>query len=101
METDSKIEKHTTTDTADGNFLDGFLPEAAYAQIRKTSVRTCQRDRLLRKSPPYIKFGRRVFYRVEAVREWLVKREHQVPASRHVARINSAGHGTRKLFVNT
>ena len=58
------------------NFLEGYIPEAEYATRRGVSLRTCQRDRQLRQAPPYVRFGRRVYYRIEAVREWLVKNEH-------------------------
>ncbi len=56
--------------------LEGYLPESEYARQRGVSVRTCQRDRALRQSPPYIVIGRQVYYRIEAVREWLVAREN-------------------------
>ena len=62
-------------DTTPANFLNGFLPEEEYARHRGVTVRTCQRARQLRKAPPYIKLGRRIFYRVDAVREWLLKNE--------------------------
>ena len=57
------------------DYLQGYISEAAYAHIRRTSVRTCQRDRQLRKSPPFVRLGRRVFYRIEAVQTWLVSNE--------------------------
>lgn len=57
------------------DFLEGFVTEEAYAARRGVSVRTCQRDRQLRQAPPYVVIGRRVFYRVEAVRDWLLARE--------------------------
>ncbi len=62
-------------ETPYGNVLEGFLSEAEYARQRGVSVRTCQRDRALRQSPPYVIMGRQVYYRIEAVREWLVGRE--------------------------
>jgi len=42
---------------------------------RGVSLRTCQRDRQLRQSPPFVVIGRRVYYRIEAVRDWLLARE--------------------------
>jgi hypothetical protein len=57
------------------DFLEGFIAEEDYAARRGVSVRTCQRDRQLRKSPPFVVIGRRVFYRVKAVRDWLLARE--------------------------
>ena len=68
------------TDWADGqptkpDFLEGYVSEQEYAARRGISVRTCVRDHQLRQSPPYVRFGRRIYYRVDAVREWLVKNE--------------------------
>lgn len=60
---------------ASPDFFEGFVSEEAYAARRGVSVRTCQRDRQLRQSPPYVVIGRRVYYRVEAVRDWLIARE--------------------------
>jgi hypothetical protein len=55
--------------------LDGYLSEVEYARQRGVSLRTCQRDRALRQSPPYVVIGRQVYYRIEAIREWLLTRE--------------------------
>lgn len=57
------------------DFLAGFISEEEYAARRGVSLRTCQRDRQLRQSPPYAIIGRRIYYRVEAVRVWLLARE--------------------------
>lgn len=57
------------------DFLDGFISEEDYAARRGVSLRTCQRDRQLRQSPPFVVIGRRVYYRIEAVRDWLLARE--------------------------
>lgn len=57
------------------DFLDGFISEEEYAARRGVSLRTCQRDRQLRQSPPFVVVGRRVYYRIEAVRDWLLARE--------------------------
>ena len=65
-----------------GNFLEDLVKESDYARIRGVSVRTCQRDRHLRTSPPFIKFGRRVFYRVEAIKSWLINHESSGTESR-------------------
>jgi hypothetical protein len=63
------------TACAGSDFLQDFISEIEYAARRGVSVRTCQRDRQLRQAPPYVRFGRRIYYRIEAVREWLVKNE--------------------------
>ena len=57
------------------DFLEGFISEKAYAARRGVSLRTCQRDRQLRQSPPFVLLGRQVYYRVDAVRDWLIARE--------------------------
>jgi hypothetical protein len=59
------------------DFLEGYVSEEDYARRRGVSLRTCQRDRQLRQAPPYVQFGRRIYYRVEAVREWLKKHERE------------------------
>ncbi len=58
------------------SLLEGYLHEEEYARQRGVSLRTCQRDRALRLSPPYVVIGRQVYYRIEAVREWLIGREN-------------------------
>ena len=60
---------------ASPDFLEGFISEEDYAARRGVSLRTCQRDRQLRQSPPYVVIGRQVHYRIEAVRSWLLARE--------------------------
>ena len=62
----------------DKEILAGLVSETEYAAQRGVSIRTCQRDRQLRQSPPFVRLGRRIFYRVEAIRQWLVKNEHAV-----------------------
>jgi hypothetical protein len=67
-----------TTDSAEPSaplLLRGFITEQEYARQRGVSVRTCQRDRALRKSPPYCVLGKHILYRVSAVREWLIRNE--------------------------
>ena len=53
----------------------GYITETELARQRGVSVRTCQRDRALRQAPPHVVVGRQVFYRVAAVREWLIAQE--------------------------
>ncbi|RMH41655.1 MAG: hypothetical protein D6688_11250 [Alphaproteobacteria bacterium] len=66
------------------------MSEEEYAARRGVSLRTCQRDRQLRQSPPYVVIGRRVYYRIEAVREWLLAREQAADRKPSVPR---AGRG--------
>lgn len=60
--------------------LENLLIEAAYAAKRGVSVRTIQRERALRAGPPFIKLGKSIFYRPEAVDAWLLSQE-QTPAN--------------------
>ena len=55
----------------------GYITEAELAGQRGVSLRTCQRDRALRQAPPHVVVGRQIFYRVAAVREWLIAQEHR------------------------
>jgi len=75
MKSDFENEDAATIAAVIPDFLRGHVSEPVYAHIRGTSVRTCQRDRQLRKSPPFVRLGRRVFYRVEAIQAWLVANE--------------------------
>jgi hypothetical protein len=84
MKHDFENKNAAAVDASVPNFLRGYISEVAYAHIRRTSVRTCQRDRQLRKSPPFVRLGRRVFYRTEAVQTWLVSNE-QGPTQRERA----------------
>lgn len=61
--------------SAAASVLQGYITEEQYAVARGVSVRTCQRDRQLRQAPPHVAIGRQVFYRVGAVRGWLLTQE--------------------------
>lgn len=67
---------------SDRLFLQGHIPEQEYARQRGVSLRTCQRDRALRKAPPHIVLGKQVFYRVAAVRAWLLEQERSFEPGR-------------------
>jgi hypothetical protein len=66
------------------SIFEGYISEAEYARQRGVSLRTCQRDRALRKSPPHCIIGKQVFYRITAIREWLLQQERsfEQPISR-------------------
>lgn len=71
----------TTTGVAETgarDIFDGYIDEHEYCRQRGVSLRTAQRDRQLRQSPPYITVGKRVLYRIEAVRAWLLDQERRV-----------------------
>ncbi|MGG7644487.1 helix-turn-helix transcriptional regulator [Rhodovulum sp. YNF3179] len=57
------------------NPLSNLFTEQQYADLRRVSRRTVQRDRALRKGPPFIKIGRRIYYRPEAIEAWLLANE--------------------------
>ncbi|MFN4160120.1 MAG: hypothetical protein ACK4GO_17230 [Gemmobacter sp.] len=57
------------------------LSEAEYAALRGVSVRTVQRERALRIGAPFIKLGKSIFYRPEAIDAWLIAKE-QTPAGK-------------------
>lgn len=60
-----------------------LLSEDDYAAQRGVSVRTVQRERALRAGPPYVKLGRKVFYRPAAIEAWILAQEQaQQPAKK-------------------
>lgn len=67
--------------------LKDLITEAEYAEMRGVSVRTIQRERSLRMGPPFIKLGRVIHYRPEAIEAWLLAQEQTQPRakSREVA----------------
>lgn len=72
------------SETVAPDIFDGYIDEHEYCRQRGVSLRTAQRDRQLRQSPPHITVGKRVLYRIEAVRNWLRDQE------RHAERKASA-----------
>lgn len=59
------------------NIFDEWILEADAAKEAGESQRTWQRRRQNRTGPPYVKIGARVYYRKEAIREWLLASEVQ------------------------
>lgn len=57
--------------------LGGWLSRADVAREVGVSVDTLQRWETRRIGPPSVRIGRRVFYRAEAFRDWLVSRERR------------------------
>jgi predicted DNA-binding transcriptional regulator AlpA len=55
--------------------LKDLIEEREYAEMRGVSVRTIQRERSLRIGPPFIKLGRTIYYRPEAIDAWLHAKE--------------------------
>ncbi len=59
--------------------LNDLISEARYAEMRGICTRSAQRERALRIGPAYIKLGRRVLYRPEAIDAWLLAKEQSQP----------------------
>ena len=59
--------------------IQDLIPEADFAAQRGVSLRTVQRERAQRIGPPFIKIGRKVFYRPAAIEQWLLAREQDQP----------------------
>ena len=66
------------SDPAEPQVFEGFITEAEYARQRGVSVRTCQRDRALRQAPPHLILGKRIYYRVDAIRFWFESQERSI-----------------------
>ena len=66
--------------------LTGWLNRAELAQELALSVDTLQRWETRRMGPPCVRVGRKVLYRMEAVRDWLRDQEaRKTGANRAVA----------------
>ena len=61
--------------------LDTLVSERDYAKLRAVSLLTVQLERRARKCPSFIKLGRTVFYRQEAIDSWLDQLEVHPPKS--------------------
>lgn len=71
-------EGQSTKPQSDASTLfEGYLTELEYCSQRGISRRTAQRERRMRDGAPHVVIGRQVFYRVQAIREWMLKREIQ------------------------
>lgn len=60
-----------------------LIPEETFAtEILQACPRTAQRLRARREGPAYIRLGRRVFYRKEAIEAWLLAQEQAQPRAK-------------------
>lgn len=59
--------------------LTGWMTRAEVAAELNVSADTLQRWENQRIGPPTMRLGRRVYYRAEAFREWLLSRERKAP----------------------
>ena len=65
--------------------LDGWLTRARVAEEIGVSVDTLQRWETARIGPPCVRIGRKVLYRADGFREWLISRE-RAPAAGKTSR---------------
>ena len=65
-----------------GQLLDGWLTRDEVATALGVSPETLQRWQTRRIGPPCVHIGRKVLYRVEAFREWLISRESSLTSSK-------------------
>jgi predicted DNA-binding transcriptional regulator AlpA len=61
-----------------GALLKGWLTRDEVAAQIGVSIDTLQRWQSIRVGPPTVRLGRRVLYRADAFREWLVSRERNL-----------------------
>ena len=74
------------TPEVDTGLLTGWLNRTDLARELTLSVDTLQRWETRRMGPPCVRVGRKVLYRMEAVRDWLREQEaRKAGASRAVA----------------
>ena len=62
--------------------LSDYLSEAEVAKQLGKSPRTLGRWRMLRIGPPPTMIGREIFYRIDAIHEWLKSRETKMVRER-------------------
>jgi hypothetical protein len=67
---------------ASPSLLEGYSPEPDIAKDIGCSYRTLIRRRLRGEAPPHIKLHDRIWYRREAVAEWLLSLERQTSRGR-------------------
>jgi len=66
------------------NFHD-LIEEPELAEERGVSLRTVQRERAQRIGPPFIKLGRKIYYRRQAIEKWLLAKEQAQPRAKQSA----------------
>lgn len=59
--------------------IQDLIDEAEYAKQRRVSIRTVQRERAQRIGPPFIRLGRKIYYRPAAIESWLLDQEQAQP----------------------
>lgn len=72
--TSTAVEAHSTDPT---RFMANFLTVPQLAVAMDISERTIQKMVAGRRAPPFIKIGRKTYFRLQAVQEWLVANENR------------------------
>ena len=80
------MESNNQNDTAAGDsaLLNGWIVRADLARELTLSVDTLQRWETRRMGPPCVRVGRKVLYRMEAVRDWLRDQETRKASANRV-----------------
>ena len=55
--------------------MENYITEKQYAEMRGVSTRTIMRERSGGNGPPFIKLGKVIYYRKEALKAWLLAQE--------------------------
>lgn len=61
----------------DSEVLDGFIDRFETASELQVGIRTLDRWRTAGLGPPFIKLGRRIYYSVDHLRQWLNELQQQ------------------------
>jgi hypothetical protein len=69
----------TSARTATGGFLSGWISRPDLAVELGLTIDTLRRWEALRFGPPCVRVGRKVYYRRDAVHDWLQLQEVPVP----------------------
>lgn len=75
METQQELDMRVLAAPADTGILDGYATRAQAAAQMGLSEDTLARWETQRKGPPCIRLGRKVYYRIEAIRDWMRDQE--------------------------
>ncbi|MCA1777482.1 MAG: helix-turn-helix domain-containing protein [Loktanella sp.] len=65
--------------------IQDLIPERDFAAARGVSLRTVQRERAQRIGPPFIKLGRMIYFRPQAIEQWLIAQEQAQPRAKQSA----------------
>lgn len=68
------------------DFQNDLLTEPQFAELTGRNVRSVQRERARREGPPFIRIGRKVYYRRASIEKWLIASEQSQPRAAGGAR---------------